>query len=74
MSCSVATCSDFENYDGDICRHVSGTSVASHRGVGKAQLLLAYTVSDETVPDKTEVCNFFSKVDANKTAVIGSLW
>ena len=35
--------------------------------------LFAYFVSDETVPDKTEVCNFFSKADANKTAVMSHL-
>ena len=32
-----------------------------------------FPVSDETVPDKTKVCNFCFKVDANKTAIVGNL-
>jgi len=35
--------------------------------------LFACPVSDETVPDKTQVCDFFSKADANKTAIVGNL-
>ena len=32
-----------------------------------------FPVSDETVPDKTKVCNFCYKVDANKTVIVGNL-
>ena len=41
--------------------------------VEKAQQLFAYLVGDETVPNKTEVCNFCFKTDANKTAIVGNL-
>ena len=44
-----------------------------HQVVEKAQQLFAYPVSDETVPDKMKVCNFFFKADANKTAIVGHL-
>ena len=40
-----------------------------HQVVEKAQQLFAYLVGDETVPNKTEVCNFCFKTDANKTAI-----
>ena len=66
MSCSFTRCSV-------LGRHMSGTSVALHQVVGKAQQLFAYPLSDETVPDKTEVFNFFSEADVNKTAVVGNL-
>ena len=46
---------------------------AFHQVVGKALQLFTFPVSDETVPNKTEVCNFFSKADANKTAIVGHL-
>ena len=41
--------------------------------IGKAQQLFAYLVSDETVPNKTDVCNFLFKADANKTDIVGHL-
>ena len=41
--------------------------------LGKAQQLFAYLVIDETVPNKTDVCNFFFKADANKTDIVGHL-
>ena len=41
--------------------------------LGNAQQLFVYLVSDETVPNKTEVCNFCFKTDANKTAIVGNL-
>ena len=41
--------------------------------VEKAQQLFVYLVSDETVLNKTEVCNFCFKADANKTAIVGDL-
>ena len=41
--------------------------------VGKVHQLFACSVSDETVRDKVEVCNFFSKADADKTAIVGNL-
>ena len=44
-----------------------------HQVVGKAQQLFAYPVSDGTVPDKTEVRNFFSKAVVNKTVIVGHL-
>ena len=40
---------------------------ANYLMVEKAQQLFAYLVGDETVLNKTEVCNFCFKVDANKT-------
>ena len=39
-----------------------------HQVVENLQQLFAYLVSDETVPNKTDVCNFLFKADANKTA------
>ena len=36
-------------------------------------LLSQHYVSDETVPDKTKVCNFCYKVDANKNVIVGNL-
>ena len=58
-----------------------------HQAVEKAQQLFTCPVSedagnriqdsdshsDETVPDKTKVCNFCYKVDANKTVIVGNL-
>ena len=41
--------------------------------VEKAQQLFAYLVGDETVPNKTEVCNFCFSADANKTAIVDNL-
>ena len=41
--------------------------------VKKAQQLFACLVGDETVPNKTEVCNFCFSADANKTAIVGNL-
>ena len=41
--------------------------------LGKAQQLFVYLVSDETVLNKTDVCNSLFKVDANKTAIVGNL-
>ena len=32
-----------------------------------------FRVRDETVPDKTKVCNFCYKVDANKIVIVGNL-
>ena len=44
-----------------------------HQMVEKAQQLFAYLVSDETVPNKTDVCNFLFKADANETDIVGHL-
>ena len=46
---------------------------AFHQVVEKAQQLFVYLVSDETVPNKTEIFNFCFKADANKTAIVGNL-
>ena len=43
------------------------------RSARKAQQLFVYLVSDETVLNKTDVCNFLFKADANKTAIVGNL-
>ena len=51
------------NYNSDICCHM-------YRVVRKAQQLFAYPVSDKTVPNKAEMCNFFSNADVNTTAVM----
>ena len=39
------------------------TKVNNIKPRGSAQQLFACLVSDQTMPDKTEVCNFFSKAD-----------
>jgi len=79
-------CDSFESSITDIDQRICPTVVqaganvtleecedALHQVVGKAQQLFACPVSDKTVPDRTEVCNFFSKADANKTAIVGDL-
>ena len=36
--------------------------------------MFACLVSDEAVPDKTEVCTIFSKANANKTVTVGDFF